>query len=72
MLLRIFASLIKAFAPDITIPAADEQRAQIEALARNPSLDGELMQVRARLQRAGIRVYVEEHEIVRIEFGVVE
>jgi hypothetical protein len=64
------ASLEEAWSRLATMPDQDVQRRYMEELIAEPSLRGVPIETaRAVLQRAGVRVYVEEREIVKIVFG---
>jgi len=53
-----------------TLPDPAEMRQRLEQIAEHVDLRGRpLEEVRADLMRAGVRIYVEEHEIVKITFG---
>lgn len=54
-------------------PDQDAQRSALAYFITHPDLRAEPMdQVRARLQQAGVKVYVEDRQIVRVAFGGTE
>jgi len=62
------AALEEARASLVLVPSREEMRGWLEAVIDHPLQYLEIEEARALLQRAGVRVWVEEREVVGVDF----